>query len=78
MKKNYMKPFLAVEFLQIDAAAAGCSQQLPVTDYDCSPDNYTFFDVTCQVDLNDVNNVGDDTFCYHGPMWAPGGTYVSS
>lgn len=83
MKKEYVKPFLAVESFQLDAAiAASCSQlnrvTLGYTENTCTlveemPD-LGYFGAACakepsgvDVTLNPGSDVNDG-FCYHGPI----------
>ena len=87
MKKEYSKPFLALESFQLDAAiAASCSSQgyLPLNHFigSCSDNtlNGYAFDDNCDVDLT-VPGTGDnidDYACYHGPELTEGMTYIYS
>lgn len=84
MKKNYVKPYLAVESFQLDAAiAAACSSQgfIPINygENSCTFDNGQFFNsINCQVDLTGPGFDGNDTICYHGPTLTPGMTFLAS
>ena len=83
MKREYKKPVLAVESFQLDAAiAASCSSQnyIPIHygEDNCTFDNGQFFNSTnCQFDLTGPDGDGNDTECYHGPVFA-GVTFISS
>lgn len=80
MKKAYVKPYLAVESFQLDAAiASSCSSENKVPlNYgmnSCTPfeeePGLLYFGAACANGGYDVINPGtDDTnseFCYHGP-----------
>lgn len=80
MKKEYQKPYLAVESFQLNAAiATGCSSEgkLPIhyTENQCrSGDDEgellsVFIGAACEVDVvNGVGGDGNDTLCYQGPI----------
>lgn len=88
MKKTYVKPYIAVESFQLDAAiAVACSAQgyLPIgygensCGYGQIGDKYwQFFNLdNCEMDLTGPGGDGNDTECYHGPMLY-GATFISS
>ena len=75
MKKTYVKPYLAVESFQLDAAiAASCSQEnklsLGYTMDTCTAEeedpNLNYFGNLCVHDVQ-VEGDGNDLICYHGP-----------
>ena len=81
MKKNYSKPYLAVESFQLDAAiASSCSAngKFPLghgmdtcTSFEEAP-GLGYFGLACDKGGNDVVNPGsdnNDTICYHGPIY---------
>ncbi len=82
MKKAYVKPYIAVESFQLDAAiAASCSSQgyIPIgkSENQCVHES-GYFGLACDFDATGGNGIyGDDNdeFCYHGPI---GATYVAS
>lgn len=82
MKKIYTKPYIVLESFQLDAAiAASCSSQgfIPINhgEDECTFDNGQFFNNNnCQFDLTGPDGDGNDTLCYHGPIW--GLTFVAS
>ena len=89
MKKKYIKPYVAVESFQLDAAiAASCSSQnfIPIGrgENNCGFDTpneegftYEFFNYTnCATDLTGPEGDGNDTVCYHGPTY--GMTFIAS
>lgn len=92
MKKKYEKPDLLVESFQLDAAIAGsCSGEgyiaighwentcgdMPLSGSDFQ--FYIFNDMNCEVDVCGTAGDGNDTICYHGPMFSPtGATYTWS
>lgn len=83
MKKKYVKPVIAVESFQLDAAiAASCSAQgyIPIgyTEDTCSFEGEYFNYNNCQVDLTGPGGDGNDTICYHGPTAAGGMVFVVS
>lgn len=75
MKKSYNKPYLAVEFFQLDAAiAAACSTNnlLAIhhgldtcTAVEEAP-GLNYFGDMCMHDVK-VEGDGNDEICYHGP-----------
>lgn len=76
MKKKYEKPYIAVEFFQLDAAiAASCSADKKLgINYDfelCTPleenPGDTYLGDACLHDVR-VEGDGNDTICYHGPL----------
>lgn len=80
MKKAYVKPYLAVESFQLDAAiASSCSSEgklaLGYTMNSCTLDdskgtynpNFGYFGHSCRSDVEVVGD-GNDTICYHGPI----------
>lgn len=83
MRRTYIKPILAVESFQLDAAiAASCSSQgyisINLGEDTCTFDNGQFFNYNnCQMDLTGPEGDGNDTPCYHGPTLA-GMTFISS
>lgn len=74
MKKVYIKPYLAVESFQLNAAiAASCSEEGYITlgrylnSCDDNEGSGWFAEPLC--DLDAVGEDGDyDTPCYHGPI----------
>lgn len=79
MKKEYQKPYLAVESFQLNAAiAASCTSEgkFPINhgQHDCTlgdnpgeePD--VIFGAACVVDVYTQSGDGNDGFCYHGPV----------
>lgn len=80
MKKEYQKPYLAVESFQLNAAiATGCSsegkQPIHYAENTCwLGDNEgeqpsVFIGAACEVDVvNGVGGDGNDTLCYQGPI----------
>ena len=90
MKKKYIKPYIAVESFQLDAAiAVSCSSQgyIPIgrTEntcgmFDSSEDGFQFelFNYNnCATDLTGPSGDGNDTPCYHGPYLA-NATFIAS
>ena len=81
MKKTYTKPYIIVEYFQLDAAIANCSSQgfIPIGhgENTCTFDGEFFNYNNCQVDLTGPDGDGNDTLCYHGPILAPT-TFISS
>jgi len=80
MKKTYVKPYLAVETFQLDAAiASSCSSQgkldLGYTMDTCNLDDgrgthrpsFGYFGKSCRSDVEVVGD-GNDLICYHGPI----------
>lgn len=78
MKKEYVKPYIAVESFQLDAAiAASCTAEgkAPVgyNLNDCVPDpvivgaHMTYIGDLCVHDV-EVLGDGNDLVCYHGPV----------
>lgn len=81
MKKTYTKPYLVVESFQLDAAiAANCSSQgfIPIGhgEDSCTLDGEFFNLNNCQTDLTGPDGDGNDTICYHGPIF--GVVFVAS
>lgn len=88
MKKAYIKPYLAVESFQLDAAiAASCSSQnyIPINygENNCGyggsieDKKFQFFNWdNCDIDLTGDSVDGNNTECYHGPGF--GITFISS
>ena len=80
MKKEYVKPYLAVESFQLDASiASGCGAKLGATADNCSfltseVDLDIYYGAGCQeaggIDMMQYSN-GGPQICYHGPA----GTY---
>ena len=88
MKKLYKKPMVVIESFQLDAAfAASCSSQnyIPINygENNCGFDQgeehkYQFFNFkNCDFDLTGEGGDGNDTECYHGPIYF-GDTFISS
>lgn len=88
MKKKYVKPYIAVESFQLNAAiAAACSTEGYIKiNYgenscgfgDSADFKWQFFNLdNCEFDLTGAGGDGNDTECYHGPMLA-GSTFISS
>ena len=83
MKKSYVKPYIAVESFQLDAAiAASCSSQgyvpLGKGESNCFHESGVF-GLGCEHDATGGNGVyGDnnDELCYHGPTY--GMTFMAS
>ena len=80
MKKTYVKPYVAVETFQLDAAiATSCAGRIALhygqdtcADYD-EFDTLTYFGDACGAKKNGTDvtaPAGDenDTLCYHGPL----------
>lgn len=86
MKKQYKKPYLALESFQLNAAIANaCSttKRTPIRHQEdtCSypVGSGQFFSLfNCQVDVSDGSNDGNDTLCYHGPELANGIVFTFS
>lgn len=88
MKRKYIKPVLAVESFQINAAIAGsCSTGTPIGHYEegcgygtSSEGNmFRFFNEnTCDIDLTGDGGDDNDTPCYHGPINTSGLIFVWS
>ena len=86
MKKKYVKPYIAVESFQLNAAIASCTSEggIPInkSENDCGFDTgvdnqFQFFNyINCDVDLTGPEGDGNDTICYHGPTW--GFTFIKS
>lgn len=81
MKKKYIKPMIVEESFQLDAAIAGdChgTNQVPLNHYadSCVHGPYFAMDV-CRfpVPIEDMEN---DTICYHGPIYTDGITFIYS
>lgn len=82
MKKDYIRPTLAVESFQLDAAiAASCSSDGKevttlnfVSTTACAADfyGYAIFSANCgeipDVGIDITDDDGDDGFCYHAPV----------
>ena len=83
MKKNYSKPYLAVESFQLDAAiASSCSENGKVslghgmdtcTTFEEAP-GLGYFGLACANGgghdvINNPGSDGNDGFCYHGPIY---------
>ena len=74
MKKTYVKPYIAVETFQLDAAiAAACSPNKQPLNYSmdtCTLEEempgYNYFGNLCVHDVQ-VEGDGNDLICYHGP-----------
>lgn len=79
MKKTYVKPYVAVETFQLDAAiATSCADRIALhygqdncADYDLF-DVLTYFGDACGrkpngTDVTDPGADGNDKLCYHGP-----------
>lgn len=84
MKKEYIKPYLAVESFQLNAAiAASCSDEgkIKIGIYlnSCNADEeepgMSYVGDACTTDI--VNPDDDDYFCYHGPL-DPNSTFLKS
>lgn len=85
MKKKYVKPYIAVESFQLNAAIASCTSEgyIPIgkSENDCGfgvgvDGNFQYFNYdNCEVDLTGPED-GNDTTCYHGPSW--GYTFIKS
>ncbi|MBQ6889620.1 MAG: hypothetical protein IJN53_01150 [Oscillospiraceae bacterium] len=82
MKREYIKPYLAVESFQLDAALAGsCTdgggESINHYQHSCVDEVYGFFSSQCDTNVTDENNV-DDKLCYHGPIDDLAGLFLSS
>lgn len=87
MKKDYIKPYLAVESFQLDAAVAGsCTDKGGVAinknKHDCVEAFDLFFGAACAevpggTDVTDVN-YENDGLCYHGPVYDLADAFLSS
>lgn len=89
MKKEYQKPYLAVESFQLNAAiAASCTSEdkAPINhgQYDCKlGDNPgeiedVIFGAACVDDVYTQSGDGNDFFCYHGPVADMSSVFVYS
>lgn len=90
MKKEYKKPFLAVESFQLDAAIAGTCSNVGKFPLNHGIDSCTladgdndigdvFFGRACADDIVNNNvNTNDDEFCYQALNITLGGLYVTS
>lgn len=80
MKKKYVKPYIAVESFQLNAAIASCTSEgyIPIgrSENNCGwgegvDGNFQYFNYdNCEVDLTGPDIDGADTICYHGPVLA--------
>lgn len=82
MKKKYIKPMIAEESFQLDAAIAGdChgNNMIPINHYalTCSYDVF-FSHGTCRFDVAGADEDGNDALCYHGPTATQGITFTYS
>lgn len=90
MKKTYVKPYLAVETFQLDAAiASSCSSEgrTPLnygvdscTSFEEAP-GLGYFGAACAKGGLDVTISGgddNDGFCYHGPIVDVGALFMNS
>ena len=90
MKKTYSKPYLAVESFQLDAAiASSCSANgkapLGYSMDTCTLDDNRgvyqpemgYFGNACRHDVN-VEGDGNDTICYHGPIYSASSMFMNS
>ena len=87
MKKEYTKPFLAVESFQLDAAiAASCSTAGKVS-LNHGLNNCTLieevpgeeiFGGACVEDIYNFNTEGNDGFCYHAFAYDAKELYLNS
>lgn len=87
MKKEYMKPFFAVESFQLNAAvAASCSSQGKVAiqfgETDCTAmeeaDGQSYFgNGICATDVTSPNEDENGAFCYQGVI-DPYSLFISS
>ena len=84
MKKTYVKPYIAVESFQLDAAiAASCSNdgKEPVghTVNQCKHESGYFGDACDPFDLTDFTGPdGNDQVCYHGPIPGVADAFLAS
>ena len=86
MRREYHKPFLAVESFQLSAAiAASCTGNGGVAlNHDIgscweNTSNGVFYNAAlCDVDLTPPDDDGGDSLCYHGPDWTNGVTFIYS
>lgn len=76
MKKEYVKPYLALESFQLVAALAGSctdANKAPLNHGidSCILDDNTLFGIACKESVHDFPEL-----CYHGPV--NGGLYLTS
>lgn len=89
MKREYQKPYLAMESFQLNAAiAASCTSagKSPINygRYDCKlgddpGEQYdVYFGAVCDVDVYTQSGDGNDELCYHGLVAEMSSLYVYS
>ena len=84
MKKTYVKPYIAVESFQLDAAiATSCSDSgkyaLGHAVNDCKHESGYFGDACSPFDVTDFKGAdGNDELCYHGPFPGIGDAFLAS
>lgn len=79
MKKEYVKPYLALESFQLVAALAGsCQHAINHSVYDCANGDVTaFFGSHCDLDIYKIDGgITDDGLCYQ--VAVEGITYLTS
>ncbi|MBQ8830091.1 MAG: hypothetical protein IJ017_00645 [Oscillospiraceae bacterium] len=79
MKKSYNKPYIAVEFFQLDAAiASACSRNNKIAlnfginrcTLEEEVPELGYFGNACDHNINVPGGDGNDEICYHGPQFA--------
>lgn len=86
MKKSYVKPYIAVETFQLDAAiASSCTSQgkqplnysMDVCTLEEEMPGLGYFGNECTHDVQ-VEGDGNDLICYHGPIQTAGSMFMMS